>query len=225
MNTAGGLTGGDYIRWSATAQSGSHLRISTAACEKLYRTHGPDAIQDTELVIENGARLDWLPQETIVFNASALKRKLEVKVAEDATALLVESIILGRKAMLEAVDTLTLHDRWRIYRAGKLLHAEDFRLDIQDLHDARQQSRLHQFGAFSTIVLVSPNPAECLRLLASKVHRLIPDDAALIQAAASVMPNRLVVRVLAVDGMSLRKFLIPCIELLNDDSIPQVWNV
>ena len=92
INTAGGLTGDDDIRWSATAGEHSRLVTSTAACEKLYRTHGPAARQSTRLTVENGARLDWLPQETIVFDGSSLQRHLEADVAADATALIVECV-------------------------------------------------------------------------------------------------------------------------------------
>ena len=226
LNTAGGLTGGDVINWSATAGAGSRLIISTAACEKLYRTHGPEATQSTQLLVENGARLDWLPQENIIFNGAALKRTLDVQVAADATALLVESIVLGRQAMQESIDSLQLHDRWRIYRDGRLLHAEDLRLDIRAPGDARKTSMLHHFSAFSTVILVSPLSAETLHIMANAINQLAPSNTLMLTAATSVMSHRLVLRVLADNSQSLRKFLIPCIERLSDSlAIPQVWNV
>ena len=45
LNTAGGLTGDDNIHWTADAAAHAHLNVSTAACEKVYRTHGPAAVQ------------------------------------------------------------------------------------------------------------------------------------------------------------------------------------
>ncbi|NND89497.1 MAG: urease accessory protein UreD [Granulosicoccus sp.] len=228
INTAGGLTGDDRIQWSGTAHAGSRLCISTAACEKLYRTHGPPARQDTRLRIESGARLDWLPQETIVFDGASLQRNLHAELDADATALFVESIVLGRQAMRESITRLSLHDRWRIVRDGSLLHAEELRLDFRQSHDARRQSRLHHYSALSTVVLVSPQPSEYLRLQASRLQNLISDSAddGKLCAAASVMDHRLIVRVLASNSRMLRNFLIPCIELLNDDvAIPQVWKV
>src|SRR5882757_6886674 len=38
MNTAGGLTGGDHVRWSATAAAGAKLVLTTPACERVYRS-------------------------------------------------------------------------------------------------------------------------------------------------------------------------------------------
>ena len=226
INTAGGLTGDDDIRWSGRAGEHSRLVLSTAACEKLYRTHGPAARQRTHLSVENGARLDWLPQETIVFNGSSLARSLEVDVASDATALIVESLVLGRQAMQESVDRLQLHDRWRIRRNGRLLHAEDLRLDMNGTQNAQRPSILHHHGALSTLVLISPEPSESLQLKAQSIRQLLQDRPPGLQAAATVMNHRLVIRVLALDSQSLRRFLIPCIEHLSDRmSIPQVWNV
>lgn len=226
INTAGGLTGDDDIRWSATAGEHSRLVISTAACEKLYRTHGPAARQSTRLTVESGARLDWLPQETIVFDGSSLQRHLEVDVAADATALIVESLVLGRHAMREAVNTLQLHDRWRVHRNGQLLHAEDLRLQFDDTRHAQRPSMLHHYGAVSTLVLVSPEPAESLQFKADQIRTLLPEESSSMLAACSVLQHRLVIRVVANNSQSLRNFLIPCIEQLSDKmSIPQVWNV
>ncbi len=226
LNTAGGLTGGDVIESSATAGAGSRLIVSTAACEKLYRTHGPEATQNTRLLVENGARLDWLPQETIFFNGAALKRTLDVHVAADATALLVESVVLGRQAMQESVDRLQLHDRWRIHRAGRLVHAEDLCLDIHDSQNVRNMSMMHHYGAFSTVVVVSPKPVESLLIMTQAIQQLVPEDTLTLTASTSVMNHRLIVRVLADNSQSLRKFLIPRNERLSDSlAIPQVWNV
>jgi urease accessory protein len=226
LNTAGGLTGNDVIRWSATAHTDSRLSITTAACEKLYRTHGPQARQDTTLRIEKGARLDWLPQETIVFDGAALKRSLTVHAAADASTLLVESFVLGRRAMQESVVSLNLEDQWRIFRDDRLLHAEALRLVFNAGSDAQQASMLHQYSAIATVLLVAPYPMETLTLLAERIRRLIPHDRSSLTAAASAMDHRLVIRALANSGLSLRQFLIPCIEQLNDGiAIPQVWNV
>ena len=129
LNTAGGLTGEDEIRWHAAAGIGSRLSVATAASEKVYRTHGPPARQCTTLAVEADARLDWLPQETILFDGARLERTLRADLAADATLLAVEAIAFGRRASGEELRTVALRDRWRVYRDGELLHAESFRLD------------------------------------------------------------------------------------------------
>src|SRR5262245_30483424 len=61
MNTAGGLTGGDRLSWTATAAANTHLVLTTPACERVYRSLGDDANVTTRLAAGPGARLDWLP--------------------------------------------------------------------------------------------------------------------------------------------------------------------
>src|ERR1700712_4274813 len=63
MNTAGGLTGGDHVPWSATANAGSKLVLTTPACERIYRSLGTDAVVENRLIAGDGAHIDWLPQE------------------------------------------------------------------------------------------------------------------------------------------------------------------
>ena len=75
-----------------------------------------------------GARLDWLPQETILFDGSALVRRLEVDLAGDARLLAVEAVVLGRAAMGERITGLSFVDQWRVRRDGKLVYADALRL-------------------------------------------------------------------------------------------------
>ncbi|MFK8079870.1 MAG: urease accessory protein UreD [Granulosicoccus sp.] len=226
LNTAGGLTGNDRIEWTADAGQQSHLCISTAACEKIYRTHGPAALQHTTLRVASKARLEWLPQESILFNGSRLNRSMDIYLEDDAQALIVESLILGRQAMQEEINRICVRDRWRIYCNERLLHAEDLYLDMHDLQSARTQCKLHQYSAISTLVLVRNESDEWYESILSRVRAYLPEHSTTIAVGASRLPSRLVVRALARDSFQLRKFLIPCIEILNDGRrIPIVWNV
>ena len=226
LNTAGGLTGDDHIVWQAQASANSHLCISTAACEKVYRSHGPAAIQNTKLKAFEGARLEWLPQESILFNGSNLKRSLNVELEKQTEALIVESLVFGRQAMDERVDNINVHDRWRIHQNGQLLHAEDLRLTLSPELDAQRQCILHQYSATSTLVFVTHQSREWLESQMSRILALAPSDHCTLRFGVSVLPSRLVVRTLAKDSFSLRKFLIPCLQILNDGRpIPTVWKV
>ena len=226
LNTAGGLTGDDNILWSGSAADQSHLSISTAACEKIYRSHGPDAIQTTRLSVAHHARLEWLPQESILFNGACLKRTMDVQLAEQSEVLLVESLVFGRQAMNETIEQLRVRDHWRIFRGGKLLHAEALRLDMNDRDHARNPCILHHYSAISTILFVSNFNEEQLNLMADRVRSIRACKSDTVRLGASVLPSRLVVRVLAADSYQLRKFLIPCLELFNNGRpVPAVWKV
>src|SRR5690606_27140734 len=75
------------------------------------------------------AQLVWLPQETILFDHARLERSLTVDMAATATVLISETVIFGRAAMGETVTSASYSDKWRIRRGGKLIHADNARLD------------------------------------------------------------------------------------------------
>ena len=129
INTSGGLTGGDQTSWRVDAQAGARLTLTTQACEKIYRARDGRAEVNVSLNVGAGARLDWLPQETILFNEASLARSLKADLAADARLLAVEAVVLGRTAMGETVRSGALRDRWRIRREGRLVFADDLRFE------------------------------------------------------------------------------------------------
>ena len=80
INSSGGLTGGDEMTWDITCGAGTHGVMTTQACEKTYKSDGGVAHVTTTIKVADGARCDWLPQETILFNRSGLKRSLNVEL-------------------------------------------------------------------------------------------------------------------------------------------------
>ncbi len=231
VNTAGGLTGDDVIMWSARAGAGSHLVVSSAACEKVYRSHGPDAVQRTRLHVEPGARLDWLPQETITYEGGRLSRDLAADIEGDGTLLVCEAVTLGRGAMGERVRRGRLVDRWRVRRDGRLLHAENLALgdDIEALGADAAGLGVHR--AFATLLLCDARPALDRERTVERIHSVLsglapagaPAHGDASVARASALPGRLVFRALARDSRALRAVLLPVLELLGD--VPRVWHV
>jgi urease accessory protein len=216
INTAGGLCGGDDIHWAADAAPGARLVLTTQACERVYRSTGEEARVTTRLFAGAGARLDWLPQETIIYEGGRLRRTLEVELAADATLCAVEAIILGREAMGEAARGATLSDTWRIHRDGRLLHAEVTRLDADPL-GRDGISLLAGAGAFATILYVGTDAD----------RRLDPIRALLTgSAGASVIGERLTVRALAPTGLALRKIIAPIVASLSSaGALPRLWHL
>ena len=128
INTGGGMAGGDHARVRIAVDSGAHAVVTTQAAEKIYRSQGSDTRVETSLSVAGGARLDWLPQETILFSGARLARSLDVDLAADARLIACETLYFGRTAMGETMARGALRDRWRIRREGRLVFAEDLRL-------------------------------------------------------------------------------------------------
>jgi urease accessory protein len=217
LNTAGGLAGGDRMRWEVSAGPGALVRVTTQTAERVYRSNSGDALVETCLHAEAGATLEWLPQETILFDGSRLSRTLSIELAEDAALLAVEAVVFGRRAHGERVRSGCLRDRWRVRRGGRLIHADNVRMDgdLRALLD-----RPATFGgaqAFATLLLAGParTPIDDLRAL-------LPDGEGL-EAGASALPHVTVVRLVAAHGDILRPALARLLLALRGAALPRVW--
>jgi urease accessory protein len=129
VNTAGGVAGGDRFDIAISAGEGARLTLTTAAAEKVYRAPDVPAQLDISLKAADGAQLAWLPQETILFDAAKISRRIDIDLAESASLLLCEIVVFGRAAMGERMERGEFVDRWRLRRGGRLVFAETVRLD------------------------------------------------------------------------------------------------
>jgi urease accessory protein len=129
VNTGGGVVGGDRVTFSVSAGAGAQAAITTATAERIYRSTGAASELDVKLAAASGATLAWLPQATILFSQSRLKRRFEVDLAPDARLLMTEATIFGREASGEVMGEGLLQDVWRVRRGGDFVFAEATRLD------------------------------------------------------------------------------------------------
>jgi len=218
LNTAGGITGGDHLRYEVRVEEGSRAVVTGQAAERIYRRFHGVAEVENHLEVAARGELAWLPQETILFDRSALSRKLHADVAADATLLAAESFVLGRAAMDETVRTAFVSDAWRVRRAGRLVFADCLRLDGDPTAILEGGATGRGARAFATVVLIAPD-AEA-RLDAAR-------DAlagAKGEAGASAWNGMLVARLTAPAGDVLRHDLIRLIETLRGAPMPRVWH-
>jgi urease accessory protein len=129
VNTAGGVAGGDRFGIEIAAGEGTRLSVTTAAAEKIYRAEGPAAQIDISLKAAAAAHIAWLPQETILFDRARVSRHIDIDLADSASLLLCEIVVFGRTAMGERIRQGEFIDRWRLSRGGRLVFAENVRLD------------------------------------------------------------------------------------------------
>lgn len=218
INTSGGVTGGDAIEVAVNAGAGTQLSITTQAAERIYRTHdGTTGRVANRATVGVGARLNWLPQETILFDRARLERSLEIDIAADAQLLLCETLVFGRAAMGEQVQDLYLKDCITVTRENAPLYRDGIRL-IGNARNMMARAAIGGgFGVVATLVYVAPDAAAKY----APVCALLPTS-----AGVSLRNNGvLVLRALAEDSLSLRRFMIPVLELLSGQSLPGVWRL
>jgi urease accessory protein len=217
VNTGGGITGGDRVNIALTLDAGAHVVATTQAAEKIYRTDGPPAGIDVRLRLEPGARLDWLPQETILFDGAAAQRTMSVEIHGAATLTLLEIVVLGRVAHGERISRGIWRDRWRIRRDGRLLLADDVRIEgaISDLADRPAIGD----GARCLATLVHID--ECAEARIGSVREQIAT--ARSTAAASAWDGMLVVRFVGSDPAAVRTDAIAAAMVLTAEPMPRAW--
>ncbi|MBL1209347.1 urease accessory protein UreD [Geminocystis sp. GBBB08] len=101
LHTAGGIVGGDILSQNIHLFPHSQVFITTPAATKIYRNTEKKAFQDIMIKLENDTYLEYLPQETIVFNKSQYQQKLKLELGNNATWLGWEIIRFGRSARRE----------------------------------------------------------------------------------------------------------------------------
>lgn len=218
LNTAGGVTGGDVFSLNAEVGAGASLTVSSQAAERIYRAApGAAGRVETDLHVADGGRLNWLPQETILFDGAALERRLSLRLEGTARAVSCETLIFGRRAMGEVVRDLHFRDRLDLWQDGELLFADRLRLDGDAAATLARPAVAGGGAAVASVVCAAPGAAS-----------LVPDLRDIIGAegGASALTEALVfLRLLAPDGFVLRQRLLPVLTRITGQDLPRTWMI
>lgn len=218
VNTAGGVTGGDRLVLQAEVGAQAELTLTTQAAERIYRAQpGEVGRIRTTMQVADGGRLNWMPQETILFDHAALHRHVRIDLAGTAEALMVEPLVFGRAAMGEVIRAVHLRDHVRITRDGAPHYTDGIRFDGDlDAHLSRPAIAAGA-GAMATVVFAAAQAQGHL----TAIRALLPATA----GASLLSPGLLVVRLLAEDSFELRRALIPVLLQLNAGKLPLSWRL
>jgi urease accessory protein len=142
-----------------------------------------------------------------------LTRRFDVNLHATARFLAIEPVVFGRQAMGERVSKVRLRDRWRIWRDGTLILADDLGFD-----GALPNSNAALAGnsAMATIIHIGDVTERQVDAIRSWIREA---------GAVSAWNGKLVARTLARDGFDLRKSVIPALDVLTGASgLPKVWS-
>ena len=217
LNTAGGLTGGDRLAYQLDLDAGAHALATTQTAERAYASSAGHADLRVDLNVAENARLDCLPQETILFDQSALMRETRVSLAKTSRFLFVETVVLGRAAMGETLASVRFWDRRLIHRAGVPVFVEPLGIDTDVLNRRGNPAILGGARAFATVGFFAPDAETAL----APVRQALNHDG--VQAAVSAWDGKLILRALAGDGFPLRRQIARVLEILRQGPLPRVW--
>ena len=218
LNTSGGLTGGDRLSYRVDLGAGCRAVATTQTAERAYRADAGRARVDVALTVGAGGWIDWLPQETILFDHSALERVTTIDLAADAGCLALEAVVLGRAAMGETVRRLNFSDRREIRQGGRLRLLEP--LALGDAALTAGSAVLDGARAFASLVMIAPGARDALPPL-----RAVLDEPG-VSAAASAFDGKLMCRIMATDGWPLRRQIARALSVLRRTApLPRVWQI
>ncbi|MHB1199182.1 MAG: urease accessory protein UreD [Polaromonas sp.] len=95
VHPPGGLVGGDTLDIHVTVGCGAHALVTTPGATRFYRSSGARALQRTRMRLETGARMEWLPLETILYNGCRAGNHLSFDLAPDAELIGWDITALG----------------------------------------------------------------------------------------------------------------------------------
>ena len=126
LHPPGGLVAGDELAIDAHCESGAELLLTTPSAGRVYCSNAKQLQQSQKVTIhvEAGARCEWLPQESIVFDRAEALNSVSVHLDKEAQFTGWEVTCLGRPASGEGFDGGELQQSWDIYREARPLLLE-----------------------------------------------------------------------------------------------------
>ena len=224
VNTSGGIAGGDRLEYGVTALADASIAVTSQAAEKVYRALNEPARISTKLKACEGAKLAWLPQETILFNRARLSRETEIELVSGAELLALEWLVLGRAAHGEEVIGGHINDSWRVRRDGRLIWADSFRAQDETFPHLRRKALLSNCKAIGTLIHFGPDldrRLEFVRDIASSLD---------CHCAATSVGGLIVVRVAAEMAFDLKLALCSFLQQFSDEvgpgpfAVPKMWS-
>ena len=226
-NTAGGLVGGDTMDISVSSGARTRGMAMAQAAEKVYRSAGEDSRINVNLTVHEDAWLEWLPQETIVFDGSRLRRQTTIDIQPGAKILAGEILVFGRIASGEKFSNGLLREVWNVRRQGRLEWTDALHLEDGIEETFANPACFNGAKAQDTVVYVDDDPAEFIELARS----LLGEVDEKLRGAATVVNGVLVVRWLAHDPVRLRRefgnFWAGFRKAAADlpDALPRLWDI
>ena len=156
VHPPGGIAGGDRLSIDVQVDEGASVLLTSPGAAKWYRSEQRWAQQDVRIQVADGATLEWLPLESIVFSGAHTRLNTRFDLAAGASLIAAELICLGRPASGERFAQGRLRSGLEVWRSGELVYTERTALDGGDERNASKLS-LDGKPAFGQLLASTPD--------------------------------------------------------------------
>jgi len=197
---SGGLVGGDKFRMDVALDDGCRATVIGQAAEKVYRSAGAECQVETSLRAGRDAWLEYLPQETILFDQARLRRRAAVTLEDGARFLGGGILVFGRAARGETLRTGLVHDAWTFHDgAGRLVWKDALHMEGDLAPLLSRYATFDSARAYGSLIYAGADAAVHLR----RVREIAGSET--LRLGATSFRGLLVVRLIGRDPLALRE--------------------
>ena len=225
LHPPAGIAGGDDLEIVAAVADRAHALLTTPGAGKWYRSAGSWAAQRLNFEVGAGGMLEWLPQESIVFDGALANMQTRVTLAEKAGFIGWEVLCLGRRASGEHFATGAMNLSIRIEREGRPIWLERGMLEGGS---TLLQSSAGLAGYSVSATLLAAGTGLESGLLAA-CRKLVPVEQGALHGL-TLLPDVLVARYLGHSAEAARAWMAALWFLLRpamagrEALMPRIWN-
>ena len=227
IHPPGGVVGGDELYMQFDVSPNARAFLSTPGAAKWYRANGHRSRQQVRIRVAAGAALEWLPQETILFNAADVVLDSIIDLDADARYISCEILCFGRKASGETFEQGQVQQSMMVRRAGKPLWLEQ---GVLAANTQQMRSPLG-LGCHSVCAsLIAVGGASSAGLLAALREKCEASSDGHGQFGVTHMKSMIIVRHLGDNSEVARRVMMAAWQILRpallerDAVVPRIWN-
>jgi urease accessory protein len=218
LHPPGGVVAGDQLGIQIELAPAAQSLLTTPAAGKFYTSTGAEAKQTVKLKVAAQASLEWLPQETIIYEGARLSTDTEVDLHPSGHFIGWEIFALGRPVAGEGFERGQLDLSWRIFCGERLLYRERLVIDAQTF---AARWGMNGNSACATLFAYPATPH-----MLAKVQGLIADQT---ERGVTLIDNLLICRGIDARADRLRDFFHTVWQLIRADMLqrpacsPRIW--
>lgn len=222
VHPPGGIVGGDALAIDLHGGASTHIQLTTPGAAKWYRTTGATARATTAIRAAEDCIVEWLPQESIVFDGARASMTTRVALARGAVFAGWDIVSLGRTAAGERFTSGRLHQTWELTREDRLVWCERAVLDGGS-RALRSGAILGSAPVFGTMIVTGHAMSDALRAACRDV---VATEG---KCAVTRMPEVCVARYCGASPIAARTYFATLWRLLRPAMIgrefvpPRIW--